>query len=156
MGNTKVLSLKGFRVKDVARMCDLSPNAIRYYAEIGLLQPRRDPLNGYKLFSPSDVTRVLFIRRAKRLGYTLNEIRQVFEESGKGKSSCPLVREIIGRRIQEHRRNLEQAMRLQERMEQALAQWQTMPDSLPDGDSICKLIESFDEGQPVFTHDGHG
>lgn len=32
-------------------------------------------------------------------------------------------------------------------MEQALAQWQTMPDSMPDGDSICRLIKSFDDGQ---------
>ncbi len=134
-------------VKDLAYACGVSAETIRHYTEIGLLQPKRDPVNGYKLFSQSDVNRVMFIRRAKHLGYTLNEIRQIFEECRKGNSPCPLTREIIERRIGENRRILEQARILQERMEQALAQWQTMPDSMPDGDSICQLIESFNDGQ---------
>ena len=148
MGNTDFFSLERFHVKELAHASGISADTVRYYAEIGLLRPGRDPLNGYRLFSASDVTRILFIRRAKRLGYTLNEIRQIFQESAKGKSPCPLVREIIARRVQENRREMGQVMRLQERMERALVQWQTMPDSLPDGDSVCRLIESFDEGQP--------
>lgn len=94
-------------VKDLAYACGVSAETIRHYTEIGLLQPKRDPVNGYKLFSQSDVNRVMFIRRAKHLGYTLNEIRQIFEECRKGNSPCPLTREIIERRICENRQILE-------------------------------------------------
>jgi DNA-binding transcriptional MerR regulator len=73
----------------------VSAETIRHYTEIGLLQPKRDPVNGYKLFIQSDVNRVMFIRRAKHLGYTLNEIRQIFEECRKGNSHCQMTREII-------------------------------------------------------------
>ncbi len=101
----------------------------------------RDPNNGYQLFDSSDIKRVRFIYRAKYLGYTLNEIRRIFEDSDKGLSPCPAAREIIERRIGENRRDLEQATALQKRMEGALAQWRTMSDGVPDGETICKLIE---------------
>jgi hypothetical protein len=52
------------------------------------------------------------------------------------------VRQIIERRIGENRRRLEELNALQQRMEQALAKWRTMPDGVPDGDRVCELIES--------------
>jgi MerR family transcriptional regulator, Zn(II)-responsive regulator of zntA len=109
-------------VKQLARAADASPGAVRHYVRIGLLTPVRDSNNGYHLFVLSDVMRFRFIYRAKYLGYTLNEIRQIFEESDKGLSPCPLVRQIIARRITENGHELEQAMLLQKRMERALAQ----------------------------------
>ncbi len=45
-------------------------------------------------------------------------------------------------RIDENRRKLQELMQLQERMEHALEQWRTMPDGVPDGHSVCHLIES--------------
>ncbi|MGH8509036.1 MAG: MerR family transcriptional regulator [Gammaproteobacteria bacterium] len=133
--------MSSFRVKDLARACGVSADAVRYYVQIGLLTPTRDQNNRYQLFDVADVKRVLFIRRAKRLGYTLKEIRKIFAESSKGRSPCPLVREIIRCRIVENRRQLDQDMMLQKRMERAFAQWRTMPDGVPDGDTICQLIE---------------
>jgi MerR family transcriptional regulator, Zn(II)-responsive regulator of zntA len=87
-----------------------------------LLTPVQGSNNGYHLFEFSDVKRFRFIYRAKYLNYTLNEIWQIFEESDKGLSPCPLVRQIIARRITENGHELEQAMLLQKRMERALAQ----------------------------------
>jgi DNA-binding transcriptional MerR regulator len=84
-------------------------------------------------------------RRAKHLGYTLGEIKRILEESRRGKSPCPLVRDIIQRRVEESRQRMEEERRLLKRMELALARWREMPDGAPDGHSICRLIESFDE-----------
>ena len=55
---------------------------------------------------------------------------------------CPRVREILMTRIKENRSHLEELMALQSRMEQALEQWKKMPDGVPDGHSVCHLIES--------------
>lgn len=81
-----------------------------------------------------------FIRRAKYLGYALKEIRQIIEESQKGLSPCPLVRDLIQRRLKSNKERLTQLIELQHHMEAALIKWQAMPD----GSSICKLIESND------------
>jgi DNA-binding transcriptional MerR regulator len=131
-----------FYVKELAQATGASTDAVRYYVHIGLLAPKRDDSNRYQLFDQSDVKRVHFIRRAKHLGYTLKEIRHILEQSARGHSPCPLVREIIQRRITDNRRQIEESMLLQERMERALARWLTMPDGIPDGETVCQLIES--------------
>ncbi len=86
-----------------------------------------------------------FITRAKQLGYKLSEIKKIFDDCEKGESPCPRVRKIIENRIPDNRKKLEQEMVLQQRMERALLQWDKMPNGVPDGDTICILIESFVE-----------
>ena len=132
-------------VKDVARQSGVSPGAVRYYSRIGLLRPKRNRRNRYQEYQESDVAGVRFIRQAKSLGYTLNEIAQVVQEARKGKSPCPMVRRIIGGRIVQNRNTLNELVGLQTRMEKALVKWSEMPDRLPDHRSVCYLIESTGE-----------
>lgn len=133
-----------YQVKQLAKLCKVPVDTVRHYTRIGLLKPDRDPANGYYQYRVSDSKRLDFIKKAKSLGYSLKEIEHILAESRKGKSPCPLVRELINRRIQENRAHLEQLMELQLRMENALTSWEKMPDGVPDGDSICHLIESTD------------
>jgi MerR family transcriptional regulator, Zn(II)-responsive regulator of zntA len=132
-------------VNELAKQCEVTTDAIRYYTRLGLLKPERNTDNDYRLYNKVEIKRLKFIHRAKQLGYTLNEITQIFQECEKGKSPCPKVREIIQRRIVENRKKIDQALDLQERMEDALAHWKDMPDGVPDGHTTCSLIESFDE-----------
>ncbi|HFD79674.1 MAG TPA: MerR family transcriptional regulator [Gammaproteobacteria bacterium] len=132
-------------VTELARRAGTTPHAVRYYTRMGLLQANRDPYNGYRLYDAREIGSLRFIRHAKRLGYTLAEIREIIQDSEQGRSPCPRVREILLRRIEENRRQLEELMALQERMERALSQWSKMPDGIPDGRSVCQLIEAFSE-----------
>jgi MerR family transcriptional regulator, Zn(II)-responsive regulator of zntA len=134
-----------FLVSELAKQCEVTTDAIRYYTRLGLLKPERNMENDYRLYNKVDIKRLKFIHRAKHLGYTLNEITQIFQECEKSKSPCPKVREIIQRRIVENRKKIDQALKLQEHMEKALVSWEDMPDGVPDGHTICLLIESFDE-----------
>jgi len=129
-------------VSELAKLAGVTTDTVRHYVRIGLLKPRRDPSNRYKLFAEVDVRRLHFIRQAKSLGYTLDEIAQIFHDSGRGRSPCPRVREIIQSRIAGNKVRLEELIGLQQRMEDALERWKTMPDGMPDGESICHLIES--------------
>ncbi len=131
-------------VTELARRGGTTADTVRYYTRLGLLTPQRDSSNGYKCFSLRDLHRLSFIQQAKRLGFTLAEIRHFIEESEHGHLPCPEVREIMQRRIRENRRKLDEALALQRRMEQALKQWRDRPDGNPDGDAICELIESFE------------
>lgn len=133
-----------YQVNQLAKLCKVPADTVRHYTRIGLLRPDRDPTNGYFQYRVSDSKRLDFIRKAKSLGYSLKEIKHILAESQKGKSPCPMVRELIARRIRENRAHLEQLMELQTRMEKALASWEKMPDGVPDGDSICHLIEIMD------------
>lgn len=129
-------------VSDIARRSGVPVHVVRYYTRIGLLKPSRNPRNGYKQYEDSDLSRLRFIRQAKSLGYKLDEIDRIFRESSRGKSPCPMVRRIIGNRIEENRLRLKELAALQRRMERALAKWAKLPDGKPDGHTVCYLIES--------------
>ncbi|GMR16472.1 MAG: Zn(2+)-responsive transcriptional regulator [Gammaproteobacteria bacterium] len=136
-------------VTQLANQSGATPNAVRYYTRMGLLQPERNPSNGYQIYKPDDIHWLRFIRHAKQLGFTLNEIKAIMSDAEQGQSPCPRVRKILQLRILENRRHMEELQTLQEHMEQALLDWQDKPDGVPDGDSICHLIESFSAPKKV-------
>lgn len=129
-------------VRELSRQANVTPDAIRHYVRIGLLTPERNRRNQYRLFPAGQVKIVKFIRQAKSLGFTLNEIGEILAHAKQGRSPCPTVRALIETHIDRNRRVLAEVQALQTRMEGALAKWKTMPDGVPDGDAICKLIES--------------
>ncbi len=129
-------------VKALAKQSRTTPDAVRYYTRIGLLQPRRNPHNGYRLYREREINYLFFVHKAKRLGYTLNEIAHILHDAERGNSSCPRVREILERRIKENRAELHKRELFLQRLEAALAQWKSMPDGVPDSQSVCHLIES--------------
>ena len=87
------------QVHELATRAAVAPHVVRYYARLGLLRPTRNPRNKYKDFSQDDLLRLVFIRKAKWLGFTLGEVRLVLEMSYMGKTPCPLVREVVRRRV---------------------------------------------------------
>ena len=130
------------QVNDLAKRAGVQPHVVRYYTQIGLLTPTRDPANGYRDYRAQDVYRVRFIRRAKWLGFTLKDVRAILSDADAGDSPCPEVRELVKVRSQQNRARLEELKRLQARVEQAVAVWDTLPDRPPDHDSLCHLIDS--------------
>lgn len=129
----------------LASQNDVPLYTIRHYTRIGLLRPSRHSQNGYRVYQPADATRLRFIKSAKALGFTLTEIAHILGEAKQGNSPCPMVRQIIVRRIEENRRKIQELKLLQHKMEKSLGEWSEMEDSMPNGDSICSLIEAVAE-----------
>jgi MerR family Zn(II)-responsive transcriptional regulator of zntA len=132
-------------VNEIARRTGVPSHTVRYYTRIGLLRPARRRDNGYKEFTTLELQRLHFIRSAQRLGLTLSEIREVIARAARGDSPCPMVREILSRRLIENQRSLQELATLVQRMDTALEQWAGMQDGVPDGHAVCRLIESFSE-----------
>ncbi len=67
---------EGFTIGTLARAAGVSVETVRYYERRELLeQPERG--NGYRRYSDADVERLKFVRRAKELGFTLAEIKEL-------------------------------------------------------------------------------
>ena len=64
-------------ISQVARQIGLQPSAIRYYERIGLLPPAQR-LSGQRRYDSTVLYRLAIIQRARQLGFTLSEIRQLF------------------------------------------------------------------------------
>lgn len=63
-------------VGDAARRAGLPAKTIRYYEEIGLISPQRAG-NGYRDYSGDDVHRLAFLKRARNLGFSIDDCRQL-------------------------------------------------------------------------------
>lgn len=129
----------------LAKKNNLPIYTVRYYTRIGLLHPSKNSQNDYKVYQPSDAVRLKFIVAAKELGFTLNEINHILDQAERETSPCPTVRKIIVHHIEENKRKIYELQIMQKRMENALKDWQNLQDSMPNGDSVCHLIESVSE-----------
>lgn len=134
------------QVSQIARRAEVSADTVRFYCKQGLLQPRRDPDNGYQLFELADLKRLRFIRQARALGFSLGEINDILKLSDSRHSPCPMVRELFERKLTDVERQLAELIAQRDRMRRALDHWESMPDGTPDGHSICHLIEHWEEG----------
>ncbi|MCO5081556.1 MAG: Cu(I)-responsive transcriptional regulator [Rhizobiaceae bacterium] len=63
-------------VGEAARASGLPAKTIRYYEEIGLISPAR-AANGYRDYASGDIHRLAFLRRARGLGFSVEECRQL-------------------------------------------------------------------------------
>ncbi|MFZ3219612.1 MAG: MerR family DNA-binding transcriptional regulator [Rhodoferax sp.] len=69
-----------YSIGDLAREFDLTTRAIRFYEDLGLLQPERSGPGGRnRVYSGRDRTRLKLTLRAKRLGLTLTEAKEIIE-----------------------------------------------------------------------------
>jgi DNA-binding transcriptional MerR regulator len=68
----------GMRIGEAARLTGVPERRIRFYEERGLLKPPRSG-GGYRMYGREEVARIEFVKRAKLLGMTLGEIRDLVE-----------------------------------------------------------------------------
>ena len=88
-------------VNELAIQGDAPAHVVRYYVRIGLIRPVAQQQNGYRLFASREASRLRFIRAAKQLGFTLNEIRRIVQQADGGAVVEP--REDVRRIAQEKR-----------------------------------------------------
>src|SRR5258708_7625792 len=86
--------MKSLTIGRVAQQAGIGVETIRFYERQRLLNSPPRSESGYREYSPDAVTRLLFIRRAKELGFTLNEIRELL-----CLHSCPDVKTLAEAKI---------------------------------------------------------
>jgi MerR family copper efflux transcriptional regulator len=69
--------MHSFTIGQVARQAGVGIDTVRYYERNHLLPEAQSRLSGYREYGQDDVRRLRFIRRAKELGFTLTEIREL-------------------------------------------------------------------------------
>ena len=136
------------KVKDIAEAAGVNPDTVRFYTRENLLKPSRNPDNNYQQFNAEDLRRLRFARKARQLGFSLPEIRQILDQADDHHSPCPMVRDVFQQRLAEVEREIRELQQLRKRMTAALSAWQDMPDGTPDGHTICRLIEHWEDPAP--------
>lgn len=129
------------KVAELARAGGVTAETVRHYTRQGLITAQRDPGNNYQRFDQQALTRIKFISQARLLGFSLADIRQILDQADHQDSPCPLVRDLLQQHLPKVRERIRELEALAGRMESALDSWQEMPNGVPDGNSVCCLIE---------------
>jgi DNA-binding transcriptional MerR regulator len=70
---------KHMQIGEVAARTELSLRTIRHYEETGLVVPSARSQGGFRLYTESDIQRLMVIRRMKPLGFTLDQMRDLLD-----------------------------------------------------------------------------
>jgi len=129
------------RIGELAQQVSMTVHAIRFYERHGLIPepPRSD--GGYRLYGPADLRRLRFIRQAKRLGFSLEEIVRILKLRQRGACPCGEVLETLGRHLREADEQLRRLQLFREELAQTLRQWKRSGEREVPGEVICGLIE---------------
>lgn len=99
-----------YSISDLAREFDLTTRAIRFYEDMGLLQPTRSGPGGRnRVYSARDRTRLKLTLRAKRLGLSLTEAKDIIDMYDSPRDTGPQLRKFLAV-LAEHRRQLEEQL----------------------------------------------
>jgi DNA-binding transcriptional MerR regulator len=94
-----------YTIGDLSREFDVTPRAIRFYEDQGLLAPRRQGQR--RIYTARDRTRLKLTLRGKRLGLTLSEIRELIDMYEPGRDQRPQLARFLDV-LSQHRSTLEQ------------------------------------------------
>jgi DNA-binding transcriptional MerR regulator len=96
------------KIGEVARQTGLSIKTIRYYERRGLLEQPPRTEGGYRLYGPEEVARLRFVQRAKLLGLTLEEIRELVGLAVRCNEGeiVPRLEEVLGAKLEETERKM--------------------------------------------------
>jgi len=112
-----------FTIGELAREFDLTTRAIRFYEDMGLLEPTRQGAGGRtRVYSPRDRTRLRLILRGKRLGLSLVEAKEIIDMYDSPRDTTVQLTkflEVLGK----HRQQMEERMEdLQATLDEVCAQ----------------------------------
>ena len=92
-----------FSISELAREFDVTPRAIRFYEDQGLISPRRDGQR--RIYTARDRTRLKLTLRGKRLGLSLSEIRELIDMYEPGQDERPQLERFLAV-LESHRASL--------------------------------------------------
>lgn len=94
-----------FSIAELAAEFDITPRAIRFYEDHGILTPKRAGLR--RIYDARDRTRLKLTLRGKRLGLTLAQIRELIDMYESSKDARPQAQRFLAL-LEQHRTTLEQ------------------------------------------------
>ena len=99
-----------YSISDLAREFDLTTRAMRFYEDMGLLQPERSgPAGRSRVYSGRDRTRLKLTLRAKRLGLSLTEAKEIIDMYDSPRDTGPQLQKFL-LVLAEHQKQLEAQM----------------------------------------------
>ena len=129
-------------IGELSRRTGVNIETIRYYERIKMLPTPPRTASGRRIYGATDLRILAFIRRARELGFSLDEIRALLRLGGPEKASCREVREIAAHHLEGIRAKLGDLRKLERLLAKTVARCsgRTAPD--------CPVLDILDVQRP--------
>lgn len=128
-------------IGELARLTGVNIETIRYYERISLLPRVARTQGGHRLYGAEEVRLLAFVRRARELGFSLDQIRSLLKLGAPAKASCAQVRQIAS----DHLADIRAKIRDLGRMERLLAG--TIKQCTGKTAPHCPILDVLDVGR---------
>lgn len=125
----------------VAERSGVPPKSIRYYESIGLIHPAERRPNGYRSYSPLDMRTLAFIKRARGLGFSVEDVRDLLDLWRDRSRKSSAVKAMAAQHIEALERKIEELRSMREALAELVRRCRG--DSRPD----CPILDDFEEGK---------
>lgn len=133
------------RIGQLKDRTEVPVKTIRYYETLGLIEAKMRTEGGFRLFSPATVHRLGFIKRAQKLGLSLQEIGEILQIRDRGEQPCQVVKQKLQAKIHAIDEQLDQLTLLKDQLAQLMTAQGDRP--LEQG-IICPVIEKTQINRP--------
>lgn len=129
------------KIGQVAKRTGLTTKTIRYYEELELLPapPRTD--SGYRMYGEEDVSRLLFITKARRLGLSLAEAGTVLDLRAQAQRPCRHVLALLDRKLTEIDAVLDDLTSFRNQLVELRDSARSSVEQDSEGEAVCGIIE---------------
>ena len=132
------ISKTTLKIGAVAAQSGVSIDTLRFYEKTGVLDTPQRTANGYRIYDGGVLERLAFIRRAKLLGFTLGEIREIISEARHGQDPSEFVRTAVRRKLRQAEERVREIRRYRKELAKVLREWDKIGDVRG---YICELME---------------
>jgi DNA-binding transcriptional MerR regulator len=108
----------------LAKATSVSPDTIRHYERIGVLPRASRTESGYRVYPAAAVERVLVVRRALRIGFTLAELAEVLKARDAGGAPCQRVYKLAQEKLKGITADIVAMKRTERYIKQVLSDWE--------------------------------
>jgi Cu(I)-responsive transcriptional regulator len=132
--------MTGLTIGEAAERSGLAAKTIRFYEEIGLVHPVRRRDNGYRVYGEDDLHMLRFVERARRLGFSVEDCRQLLALYRDRDRTSAEVKALTEQRIGEIERKIEELVAMRRVLAELAARCHG--DDRPE----CPILDDLAEG----------
>jgi DNA-binding transcriptional MerR regulator len=143
-------SAASLRSGELAALAGVSRDTLRHYERLGLLPPPQRSANGYRHYPPQALDRVRLVRAALGIGFSVDELREIFSARDRGLAPCHRVYELAIEKAHALRLQVAELEQLHRSLQTAIRAWgRTLKSTAPG--KRAGLLEIFVANHPEST-----
>ena len=129
------------KIGELSRATGATVKTIRFYEQAGLMQAAPRTESGYRIYGAEDLARLAFIRKAKRLGMSLDEIKSVLQLHDLHQLTCVHVRALVDDKIARIDHALKELRDFRSELVALRDDAGDLEDCRPTGGNVCGIVE---------------